>query len=84
MKIFTVSHVEYVYDELFHELVEFCRLGNEYVDDLFQRVMHIYCRFIQCDRTQVKKSLIGFHISFLFLKGTIWIIKLSLIHKSQI
>jgi hypothetical protein len=39
MEIFNVAHAGYVYDELFNELTEIRRLGNESVDDLFRRVM---------------------------------------------
>jgi hypothetical protein len=50
MEIFVVAHVDYIYDEIFNELEKFHRLGNEFVDDFFQRVMHIYYRFPQRDK----------------------------------
>jgi hypothetical protein len=42
MEFFITAHVDYVYDELFNEFEEIHRLGNEYVDELFQRVMKMY------------------------------------------
>jgi hypothetical protein len=45
MEIFTISHVDYVYGELFDELTEIRRIENKYLDDLFLRVMKIYCIF---------------------------------------
>jgi hypothetical protein len=39
MQVFIVSHMDYVYDEVFNELGEIRKLINESVDDLFQRVM---------------------------------------------
>jgi hypothetical protein len=36
---------DYNYEELFNELEEICRVINEPMDDLFQRVMQIFCRF---------------------------------------
>ena len=39
MEVFIISHVDYDYDELFNELETICRLGNEPVNDIFQRVM---------------------------------------------
>jgi hypothetical protein len=39
MEMFITTHEDYVYDELFDELAEICRLKNESVDKLFLRVM---------------------------------------------
>jgi hypothetical protein len=50
MEIFITTHVDYDYDELFNELEEIYRLKNEPMDDLFQRVMHIYCIFPKSDK----------------------------------
>jgi hypothetical protein len=34
-KCLSLAHEDYVYDELFDELAEICRLRNEYVDNFF-------------------------------------------------
>jgi hypothetical protein len=49
MEMFIVAHENYVYDELVDELEEICRLRNESENDLFRRVMQIYCRFPERD-----------------------------------
>jgi hypothetical protein len=49
MEMFIVAHENYVYDELVDEVVEIRRLRNEYENDFFRRVMHIYCRFPKSD-----------------------------------
>jgi hypothetical protein len=50
MEIFITAHVNYDYEELCNELEEICRLRNEPMDDFFQRVMQIYCRFPESDK----------------------------------
>jgi hypothetical protein len=84
MEVFITAHVDYDYDELFNELEEICRLENEPMDDFFQRVMQFIVDFLKVTNPQTKKFLIGLHILSLFLKGTIWVIKISLIHKIHI
>jgi hypothetical protein len=50
MQVYIFYHVDYVYDELFNELEEIHRLGNEFVDDLVKMIMQIYCRFPESDK----------------------------------
>jgi hypothetical protein len=57
MDIFLAAHENYVYEEIFDELADICRLGNESVDDLFRRVMQIYCRFPESDEPSGQEIL---------------------------
>jgi len=49
MEMIIATHENYIYDELIDELVEIPRLRNESENDIFQRVMWIYCRFLEQD-----------------------------------
>jgi hypothetical protein len=49
MEMFIVAHENYIYDELVDELEKICMLRNESENDLFRRVMQIYCRFPESD-----------------------------------
>ena len=49
MEMIIATHENYIYDELIDELVEIPRLRNEYENDVFQRVMWIYYRFLERD-----------------------------------
>jgi hypothetical protein len=51
MQVFIIAHVDYLYDKLFNELEEIHRLINKSVDDFFQRVMQIYYRFPESDKS---------------------------------
>jgi hypothetical protein len=84
MEVFIIAHVDYVYDELFNELEEICRLENESMDDLFQRVMQIYCRFPKSDKPSDQEIFDWFSYLISISEGYNLIIKLSLIHKIHI
>jgi hypothetical protein len=84
MEIFIVAHVDYVYHELFNELTEICRLGNESVDDFFQRVMQIYCRFPESDKPSDQEIFDWFSYLVSIPEGCDLGIKSSLIHKIHI
>jgi hypothetical protein len=50
MEVFITAHENYDYEELYSELEGICRNINEPLDDFFQRVMKIYCRFPENDK----------------------------------
>jgi hypothetical protein len=76
--------VDYVYHELFNELAEICRLGNEYVDDFFQRVMHIYCIFPESDKPSDQEIFYWFSYLISIPEGYDMDNQIILIHKIQI
>jgi hypothetical protein len=49
MEMFIAAHENYVYDSLVDKIAEIPKLRNEYENDLFRRVMQIYCRFPESD-----------------------------------
>jgi len=84
MEMIIETHEYYVYDELFNELKEICRFGNEFVDNFFLRFMHFCHRFPKNGKPSDQLILNWFSYLVFDLERCDLYVKPSLIHKIQV
>jgi hypothetical protein len=84
MEIFIITHVDYVIMNSLMNLHKSIVLETKLWMISFKYSCTFIAYFLKATKPQTKNYWIGFHISSLFLKGKLSIIKSYLIHKIHI